>query len=189
MSDQYVTVDLHIRANSIQELHDKLKQALAGFGSTTMQWKAVNVDEVAGAVAAVREAIGADAPQEAPAEAEKPKRTRKAKEAEAPAAEGPSAPTADTKPASAGADTASSTASAAEASQPSTEKAEPTASTPGVTHEQAKAAAEKFMAEHPDGKNQAKKEIRGYLATYGVSRVAELAAKDLQSFMSDLEGV
>jgi hypothetical protein len=45
------------------------------------------------------------------------------------------------------------------------------------------------MANHPDGKDVAKKEIRGYLATYGVSRVAELAAKDLQSFLSDLEGV
>lgn len=184
MSDQYVTVDLHIRANSIQELHDKLAQALAGFGVVP----AAVVADAAPAPGTYRHPESGDV-VDAPVEAEKPKRTRKVKEAEAPAAEGPSAPTADTKPASAGADTASSTASAAEASQPSTEKAEPTASTSGVTHEQAKAAAEKFMAEHPDGKDQAKKEIRGYLATYGVSRVAELAAKDLQSFMSDLEGV
>ena len=166
MSDQYVTVDLHIRANSIQELHNKLAQALAGFAPVGVMLPTAEPAPPA-----------ADADPEAfkQAEAEKPKRTRKAKEAEAPAAAGP-------------------TPAAAQAAEEKPAPAEaPAEATPAagsaVTHEQAKAAAEKFMAEHPDGKNQAKKEIRGYLATYGVSRVAELAAKDLQSFMSDLEGV
>jgi hypothetical protein len=187
MSDQYTTVDFHIRANSIAELRDKLEHALAGFGPFGV------VVPSAGEPTALPEGPAYQDPPPTDAavaaEAEKPKRTRKAKEAEAPAAEGPTAPTADTKPADAGTDTASSSASPATASPPSTEKAEPTATSPSVTHEQAKAAAEKFMADHPDGKDQAKKEIRGYLATYGVSRVAELAAKDLQSFLSDLEGV
>ena len=178
MSDQYVTVDLHIRANSIQELHNKLAQALAGFAPVGVMLPTAGSDmtpaDAAPAPGTYRHPESGDV-VDAPVEAEKPKRTRKTKEAEAPAA-------ADPTPAAAQA--------AEEKPAPAEAPAEATpAAGSAVTHEQAKAAAEKFMAEHPDGKDQAKKEIRGYLATYGVSRVAELAAKDLQSFMSDLEGV
>lgn len=175
MSDQYVTVDLHIWANSIAELRDKLEHALAGFAPVVVLPEAASIGP---------EPVLAqpEAPQEAPAEAEKPKRARKAKDAPVGEPAGTVAADSAEQP-----DPASATsAQPATASPSSTDTA---GSSPGVTHEQAKASAEAFMANHPDGKDQAKKEIRGYLATYGVSRVAELAAKDLQSFLSDLEGV
>jgi hypothetical protein len=52
-----------------------------------------------------------------------------------------------------------------------------------------KKAAEQWMAQHPDGPAQAKKEVRGYLASFGVSRVAELPEASLQDFLDTLEGV
>ena len=172
-------IQVHIRADSLASLREQLQKALDEMG-----WAPAQVAEV------LLPPPGPDAPKEAfkqAEEPEKPRRTRKAKE-EAPAAPAADPTSASTSPAPTAAPSAAtsptaepgSTSSApAEAASPSTAPAPSS----GPTHEQAKALAEKWMGEHPDGPQEAKRQVRGFLATFGVARVAELPADQIGEFM------
>jgi hypothetical protein len=189
-----VTIQAHFVANSLAELRKQLQEAL------NEMWPALPVPgTVSEAIANITptETPFAKAAAEAPAPAaeEKPRRTRRAKE-EAPAApavdptSSPStsaAPTAgDTAPVSPPTERGPTTPAApAEAPTPSTP---PATSSGALSHEAVKKSAEQWMSEHPDGPVVAKKEVRGYLASFGVSRVAELPEASLQDFLDVLAG-
>jgi cobalamin biosynthesis Mg chelatase CobN len=178
-------IHVTIRANSLGELREQLQKAMDEMGWAPQTVQAENhVAEARAAEAAAGPAIETT---------DKPKRTRKAKE-EAPAEPAADPTSTSTPPAPAvapSADTAPSTAPGPQ-SDATAEKASsstPAAPSSTLTHEAVKKAAEAWMAAHPDGVPQAKKEIRGYLASFGVSRVAELPVESLQDFLDTIEGV
>lgn len=193
----FTTIHVHIQADSLASLREQLQKAM---------------DEMGWAPAAPAPMKGLanvwpmdHSSPEAPAPAApatdmtamgetKPKRTRKPKE-EAPAepAADPTSPSSSPAPTAAGSEAVSpptepgptTPAAPAEVATPST----PAAPSSGLTHEGVKKRAEAWMNEHPDGVPEAKKQIRGYLASFGVSRVAELPVESLQDFLDTIEGV
>jgi hypothetical protein len=199
-------IHLTIRATSLAELRQELQKALDGMDRVTER-QGVALPTSAGTELApaaptlpegevyepLPESLVEQVKQRREALAEeKPRRTRKAKE-EAPAAPAVDPTSTSTPPAPAvapSADTAPSTAPGPQ-SDATAEKASsstPAAPSSGLTHEGVKKSAEQWMSEHPDGPVQGKKEIRSYLASFGVSRVAELPAESLQDFLDVLEG-
>jgi hypothetical protein len=181
----HTVIEITIKADSLGELRDQLQKALDEMG-----WAPVAPPAPPPPPPAF--VVEWEAP--APVAEEKPRRTRKAKE-EAPAepAADPTSSSPSPAPAAEDATAASpstepgpqATAAPADATSPST----PAAPSSGLTHEGVKKRAEAWMNEHPDGVPEAKKQIRSYLASFGVSRVAELPAESLQDFLDTIEGV
>jgi outer membrane biosynthesis protein TonB len=166
MTTPTVTVEIHIYADSLAELREQLQKALDDMGWAPQPTPMPeNVNVYVELPADIPPVADIDTPMPA-AEPEKPKRTRKAKEAPAPVVDPTPAPAVEESPAPAEA---------------------PAAATPAVaemTHDEAKAVAEAWINKHPDGAVVAKKEVRGYLATFGVQRVAELPESQLADFVA-----
>lgn len=141
---------------------------------------------------------------EAPAEAEKPKRTRKAKDApagepagaSAPPTAAPSDPAPGAPPAEAASPDAPMTAAQAEeARAPDAVPAKAVVATLSAgpntlefTREEVIDAARAFIAGHKDGKERGNAVVKGIVASMGFPRVSELPDDRMQEFLTLLDG-